>query len=96
MPPRKPRPGDSKAHPLPAMSPEALKDGTRYEGWTCNATDCSRRVEIVEAVSDRRTPGDGIQGLWVKCAYCKTVDLYRFDRRTIEEYRQLNESTVAK
>jgi hypothetical protein len=86
MEPRKLQPGDSREHPLPAVQPKELTQGRRYEGWPCNT--CGKRVEILEAVSDTPVPGDRIQGHWVTCAYCKTTDLYRWDRRTTEEYRE--------
>jgi hypothetical protein len=84
MEPRKVQPGDSLVHPL---QPEEPKKGTRYLGWTCKNEACGKRIELTEALSDTVAPAEEHQRKWMKCAYCGTVELYRMDRITIEEYR---------
>ena len=87
MEPRKLQPGDSPDHPLPATPPDEIKEGRRYEGWNCSNDLCSKRVELGDAISATPSgPTEEIWRVWVKCAHCATVDLYRMDGRTTKEY----------
>jgi hypothetical protein len=81
---RSKKPGQARWRPILALSPDTRIKGKRYVGWTCKG--CGERLEHDEATYETPEPVNESFLPWVKC-HCGQVDRYRWNARTIEEYR---------
>jgi len=95
MPINRSQPGSSRERPFPAYRPSDLKSDERYQGWRCTTPDCSKRIELVEALSDTVEPAQEHDRIWMECAYCGGVDLYRHDAKSIETHRATDDDRSA-